>query len=136
MLNYVRDRCLANPNVYLSAEFTTPAFTFRSSARLWLNARAAWRRASPDAKCDEGCQAYILVEMRDAAGQAVVGGRSRERCVLMDVDAQKIPLTWAAAESASEAGELTLRDGDVVSLRFFYRDATIFAVGMEPEPVG
>ena len=73
--------------------------------------------------------------MRDAAGQAVVGGRSRERCVLMDVDAQKIPLTWAAAESAGEAGESTLRDGDVVSLRFFYRDATIFAVGMEPEPV-
>ena len=53
---------------------------------------------------------------------AVVGGRSRDKCVLLDVDGPKLPLKW---EGVGEPVALGTR----VTLRIFFRDATIFAVG-------
>ena len=70
----------------------------------------------------EGCQAYLMVEMRDADGRAVVGGRSRDKCVMLDVDDTQLPLKW---ENVSEPVALGTR----VTLRIYFRDATIFAVG-------
>ena len=74
----------------------------------------------------EGCQAYLMVEMRDADGRAVVGGRSRDKCVMLDVDDTQLPLKW---ENVSEPVALGTR----VTLRIYFRDATIFAVGSGEE---
>ena len=63
-----------------------------------------------------------MAEMRDAAGLAVVGGRSRDKCVLLDVDGPKLPLKW---EGVGEPVTLGTR----VALRIFFRDATVYAVG-------
>lgn len=69
-------------------------------------------------------QAYIMVEMRDAAGDAVVGGRTRDKCVLLDVDGAQIPLKWEGEEAHAPVAV-----GTRVTLRVFFRDATIYAVG-------
>ena len=67
-----------------------------------------------------------MVEMRDADGRAVVGGRSRDKCVMLDVDDTQLPLKW---ENVSEPVALGTR----VTLRIYFRDATIFAVGSGEE---
>ena len=108
-----------------NAEFTTPSFAIGEGTEsgLWLNAAARWASdREPGESCDEGCQAYVMVEMRDAAGLAVVGGRSRDKCVLLDVDGPKLPLKW---EGVGEPVALGTR----VALRIFFRDATVYAVG-------
>ena len=63
-----------------------------------------------------------MVEMRDADGRAVVGGRSRGKCVMLDVGAAQLPLKW---EGVGEPVALGTR----VALRIFFRDATVYAVG-------
>ena len=65
-----------------------------------------------------------MVEMRDEAGDSVVGGRTRDRCVLLDVDGPQIPLKWDG-----ETGRTPVALGARVTLRVFFRDATIFAIG-------
>ena len=108
-----------------NAEFTTPSFMIEEGTErgLWLNAAAKWMSGrAPGDSCDEGCQAYIMVEMRDATGHAVVGGRARNKCVILDMDGPRLPLRWIGVDKAVEVGTR-------VTLRIFFRDATIFAVG-------
>ena len=96
-----------------------------------------------------------MVEMRDAEGHFVVGGRSRDKCVMLDVvravgsmpliallcllhfafvsvaqrsggfhaqDGTQLPLKWAGVSAPVALGTR-------VTLRIYFRDATIFAVG-------
>ena len=116
-----------------NAEFTTPSFLFSPGETVWLNAAARWSRISADDACDEGCQSYIMVEMRDADGQDVIHGRSRDGCVLLDVDGQKLPLRWSGdtQRNSDSKGSRSNGKAERVTLRIFYRDATIFAAGVD-----
>ena len=58
--------------------------------------------------------------------EEAVGGRSRDKCVMLDVDDTQLPLKW---ENVSEPVALGTR----VTLRIYFRDATIFAVGSGEE---
>jgi hypothetical protein len=63
-----------------------------------------------------------MVEMRDAASGAVVGGRTRGKCVMLDVDGPQLPLKWEGVYDPIALGTR-------VTMRIFFRDATIFAAG-------
>lgn len=109
-----------------NSEFTTPSFVVGAGTEdgLWINTIAKWHRLSAEDGCDEGCQAYVMVEMRDAAGDAVLGGRTRDKCVLLDVDGVRVPLKWK-----HEAPRPPVALGTRVTLRVYFRAATVFAIG-------
>lgn len=65
-----------------------------------------------------------MVEMRDAAGESVLGGRSRDRCVMLDVDGSNLPVKWQGVTEPVPVGTR-------VTLRIFWRDGIIFAVGSD-----
>ena len=48
-------------------------------------------------------------------------GFERDKCVMMNVNGLQIPLQWKSAPAVPE--------GKLVSIRFSFRDATIYAVG-------
>ena len=116
-----------------NAEFSTQPFVVPSLAvgtSLWLNADISWEQHAGQG-CDQGCDAYVMVEVRsaDAASSQgrvsvgeVVPGFEKERCVLMNVDGIRLPLRWNGTSLAPLAGS-------TVQLRIYYRDATIFALG-------
>lgn len=72
--------------------------------------------------CDEGCAAYLMVALHDAATGKVVAGYEKEQLVFTDVDGTRLPLDWKGKTGSELAGK-------TVYLRIFYRDATVFAVG-------
>ena len=124
-----------------NGEFSTKPFAVPSAAegglgRLWLNAAAAWAGNLVTGGCDEGCDAYIMVELQTAADGRVVPGFERKKCVLLNVDGVRLPLRWKAPGAGATA---TVADGveqgppsagTKVQLRIFFRDATIFAFGV------
>jgi hypothetical protein len=61
-----------------------------------------------------------MVEARDDKG-AVIPGFEREQCIFRDVDGVRLPLQWPGQDPKALAGRK-------VALRFYFRDATIYAV--------
>ena len=57
----------------------------------------------------------------DAEGR-VIAGFERSKCTLMNVNSVEVPLAWAGNPAPPSAGT-------VVQLRFYFRDAVIYAVG-------
>ena len=108
-----------------SAVSTWP-FLMPIGASLWLNVRASWgagRAPGSHASCDEACNAYVAAELYDAATGEVLPGLTRDKCVLMDADELRAPLEWKGANASA------LASGKQVYVRFFFREATIYAVG-------
>ena len=86
-----------------------------------MNAAARWGQDSEYVQsCDEECAAYIMVEVRDATTERPLTGYERQKCVLTDVDSLALPLQWRNAPP--------IVAGTKVSLRIFFRDATIFSL--------
>jgi len=84
-----------------NAAFSTFAFGWPASGQLWLDANASWWNQStpgaiqPAAHCDQGCQAYVLAELRDAESGAVIPGYEKHKCILRNVDGTRLRLRWA-----------------------------------------
>ena len=88
---------------------------------LWLNAAAGWKGGLVTGGCDESCAAYVMVELQDSSAR-VWPGFERSKCMFMNVDAAELPLRWSGQPKPPPAGTM-------VRLRFFFRDATIYAFG-------
>ena len=65
-----------------NGEFSTRVFPIPSGGvgALWLNIEATWKGNLVTGGCDEGCAAYAMVALLDAASNRVVPGFERGRC--------------------------------------------------------
>ena len=63
-----------------------------------------------------------MVEVLDDAG-VVVDGYDRSQQIHQDVDAVMLPLAWPRAHP--------IKPGATVTLRLYFRDATIYAIGSD-----
>ena len=120
-----------------NAEFSTPPFRTPNAlmasgagggdgAGLVINADARWGRALRTGGCDEGCAAYIMAELRDAqTGRALPGFERNSSIPILNATGTQLPLLWQRSSTAAMA----LRAGTNVTLRVFFRDATVYAVG-------
>ena len=109
-----------------NAALSTPAFKMPKTESLWLNVEAAWgagRAPGSHASCNELCNAYVAAELYDAATRTVIPGLTRDKCVLLDVDDLRAPLEWEGVNASKLVG------GQQVFVRFFFRSATIYAIG-------
>jgi hypothetical protein len=110
--------------------FTTQPFIMPS--RLNLNAAAKWHgrnAATENRTCDEGCGAYIMVALhRAGAKHPVSEAFAAERCILLNVDSVRLPLVW---ETDGKAASIAQFRGQAMSLRIYFRDATVYAVDGE-----
>ena len=110
-----------------NVEFSTPPFTLptaapSSSCRLTVNADAKWGALLQTGGCDEGCAAYLLAELRDAASGKPLPGFERGRFVpIVNATGLALPLLWQGAPALPAAGA-------PVFLRFFFRDTTVYSV--------
>lgn len=107
---------LAGAHARSNAEFSTPTFNMPQET-LVLNANCAWHGNKSSVR---EMQPYIMVEIRDEDGQ-VIEGFEKEKCILTDADGLRLPLEWGGKYTTSIVGRR-------VSLRFYFRDATIYAV--------
>tara|TARA_B110000208_G_scaffold123260_1_gene150400 strand:+ start:99 stop:1910 length:1812 start_codon:yes stop_codon:yes gene_type:complete len=138
-----------------NGEFSTPPFdaTFTTSSgtsgglpaaspslslstQLWLNADASWRGAPITGGCDEGCAAYVMVELRDAASDAVLPGYDRAGCRLYNVSDTHIALKWESELALQTSVASSLQEQQLptvtvkrVRARIFFRDAIVYALG-------
>ena len=126
-----------------NAVFSTKVFAWPASGAVWLNANSSWWNHStpgaiqPLAHCDQGCQAYILAELIDAASGATIPGYEKEKCILRNVEGSKLPLHWKQghdeddAESTGPAQLAALQPhvGQEVRLRLYFRAAIVYAFG-------
>jgi hypothetical protein len=108
--------------------FSTPAFALPAGGGgLWLNADARWGAPLATGGCDEGCAGYVFCELVDAATGAAVPGFGRGAFdVLMNTSGTQIPLAWRAPAAARAAAA-----GQAVRLRVHFRDAIIYAFGVD-----
>ena len=107
-----------------NGEFTTPGFVFPTSGRLWLNADVSWGGSPVTGGCDEGCAAYVMVELQDASTGLVMQGFERTGCKLMNTTGLRLPLNWKRGSAAGGA----IAGREVVA-RVFFRDAIVYALG-------
>jgi len=113
-----------------NAEFTTGALRTKGARdRIWLSFDAHWTASVPDAPpphhaafsdCDEGCAAYVMVALLDAASGAVVPGFEKERCVHMNANEQRLHLLWQTRSPPP----------GTYKLRIYFRDAVVYATGV------
>ena len=66
-------------------------------------------------------QAYVAVEIRDAA-KNVIPGYEYDKCILQGVDDTRIPLNWEGRDGTELAGRK-------VQFRFYLRSSRIYALG-------
>lgn len=116
-----------------NAEISTDAFAMPAATPpvFYLNANAKWGDKLVTGGCDEGCAAYIMAELRDAATGDVIPGFEREKCIHMDVDSSRIPLQWAGSAGGDGSSSAGLAPGQLVQLRIFFRDATIYSLSFQ-----
>ena len=109
-----------------NGEFSTRLFTLGAGGinSLYMNADAHWHGNIVTGGCDEGCAAYVMVELQDEHGM-VLPGFERNKCTLMNVDDINIGLKWAGSPTPPAPGT-------PVKLRVYFRDATIYAIGGNP----
>ena len=106
-----------------------------------IDVKAVWHGRLETGGCDEGCNAYVFVELQDAGtGHAIAGYTRYEFDTMLDVDGTTLPLRWGKvptdpqAKAAVAAGKAYMAGGQV-RLRVFFRDATVYALnhGQEQE---
>ncbi len=95
-----------------NAEFSSPLFEMPQRP-LTVNIQSGTGTLLPD-------QAYVMVEARRPDGH-VIEGYEREKCLFVDVDGTALPLRWGEKNTTGLAGH-------AVCLRFYLRDARIYAV--------
>lgn len=108
-----------------NGEFSTKPFPFTSQS-LWLNVDASWGGDLVTQGCDEGCAAYVMVEMQYANDSTLVPGFERGNCMLLNITGQQVPLRWTGNPQPPP-------NGTKIMLRFYFRDATIYALGSNPQ---
>ena len=135
---------------YSNAEVVTPAVTVPAAAAgpIALNADATWSGRLVTGGCDEGCAAYIFVEVLDAASNITIEGFDRYNfSTLMAVDGGSLPLRWGGGGKNASSSSMhsssssvpppvqntTSLEGRNVRFRFGFRDATIYALVLESE---
>lgn len=92
-----------------------------------LNADISWLgNTSSSSSCDEGCAAYVMVDLLFSANGTVVPGHEARNCVHFNVDSTRIPLVWGNGEGA-QATAAAVR-AQPVSLRLHWREAVIYSV--------
>jgi len=135
---------LAGLSSLSNAEFSTAPFTMEADAlsSLWLDADSLWGQKKQFGDVDwckggcngvggsdEGRQAYIMAELLDADNSKAIPGFEKEKCVLMNTSG-KTPLRWAKDIAQLKQLEQTVA-GKSVRLRFYFRDATLYAAGSD-----
>jgi hypothetical protein len=116
-----------------NAEFTTLPFAYPAQTSaglgagtapaLWVNAEARWPGGNGVGGADEGHAAYILAELQDASTGKVLPNYTRDGFVVLNDGGTKLPLVWKNATASPVA------PGTVVQVKFYFREATIYAVG-------
>jgi hypothetical protein len=111
-----------------NAEFTTASFAWPAlpAKGLTLNADIRWYRPPPQLTCNQGCQAYVMVALLDAATGTQIPGYERRNCVLYDVDGQALPLIWKTNSTGTVMPPRP--PGALVSLRISWRSAVVYGV--------
>jgi hypothetical protein len=112
---------LAGYRSVANSEFSTRVFEVPSKP-LWVNADVHWD--GPPEACFDGCAAYLMVAALDGKSGAVLPGYEEGRCVMMNVNSTRLMLAWNGSKPLHEE-----HAGNLVRLRLFYRDATVFALG-------
>ena len=109
------------------------------SAALWVNANVSWHgqlKTTYDGVrgCDEGCAAYIYATVLDASTDQELPGYGLEQTIaMMNVDGQQMPLRWRQGGGGGGAPyDTSSLAGRRVRVRFYFRDATIYALGAGP----
>ena len=120
-----------------NAEFSTRPFPMPDEAageRLYVNADVSWgpSRGQGGVGCDEPCSAYLMAELLDAStGRAL---RHKEDCALQNVDGLEIELRWRSGGGgggeAAAAAVAVVAPKTAVRLRFYLREATVYAFGI------
>ena len=116
-----------------NGEVITSAFKMPSEP-LWINAHALWEGDDHTGGCDEGCAAYIMIELIDAESGAIIPGYEKEKCIMVNVDGLRLPVVWkkkAADFGVEDADDLTGTElaGKEIKMKIYFRDATIYAIG-------
>ena len=126
-----------------NGEITTKPFEMPGDA-LWINAHALWEGGNHVGGCDEGCAAYIMVELLNATSGDVLPGYERSKCIMVNVDGLRIPVAWKAGrvlahgtsmptadniDTTTEASTGTEFAGQLVQAKIYFRDATVYALG-------
>jgi hypothetical protein len=122
-----------------NGEFSTPAFTHPGTP-MWVEADAYWGQKTVFGEqdwCPGGCNgvggsdearsAYLQAEMWDEATQKVLPGFEKANCVFTNKGG-RLDLTWSSNNTLSEE-MLKEVAGKAVSVRFYFRDATLYAIG-------
>ena len=104
----------------INGAFSTRKFVLPDRP-LTLNAAARWHGDKTNA---QQRQAYVMAELLDARGRPIPGFE-KEKCIVQDKDGVDLPLRWAGRDTPALAGR-------IVAVRFYLRDATIYALGAAP----
>ena len=67
-------------------------------------------------------RSYVMAELQNEEGH-VIPGYERGKSVLLDLDELRAPITWTGSPTPPKAGT-------EVRVRFYFRDATIYAFGV------
>lgn len=70
-------------------------------------------------------QAYVMVEVYDANTHTVLPGYEKDKCVMMNVDAPDLKLSWGQ-KAPPVATHLP------VFVRIYFRDAIVYALNAAP----
>eukprot|EP00041_Stephanoeca_diplocostata_P018511 m.387735 g.387735 ORF g.387735 m.387735 type:complete len:261 (+) comp21036_c0_seq3:1387-2169(+) len=108
-----------------NGEFNSAVFAWPANG-LTLNADVHWE-SDGMGSCDEKCQAYVMVEVYDASTNVVLSGYEKANCVLMNVNAVDLPLSW-------DPSAQPVTQGTLVFVRIYFRDATIYALNTAQVP--
>eukprot|EP00039_Didymoeca_costata_P007937 m.105565 g.105565 ORF g.105565 m.105565 type:complete len:556 (-) comp13880_c2_seq4:43-1710(-) len=106
-----------------NGQFSTRVFTLgeTGTSAFYMNLDASWQGNIITGGCDEGCAAYVMVELQNASSGTVLPGYERGNCILMNTTDTHAPLRWKDAPA--------LKPGTQVRMRIYFREATIYAVG-------
>lgn len=110
---------LAGMYAVANGMFSSRPFTVASS-KFYINVDASWGPGLVTTGCDEGCAAYVMVEVLDMDNN-VLSGYERDKCIILNTTGIQVPLVWQGAKA--------LPQGKEIRLRFFFRETTIYAVG-------
>jgi hypothetical protein len=109
-----------------NAEASSPPFAWPEGGRgLWLDFDAHWEQP-PGGTCDQKCQAYVMVAVLGANDTAPIPGYERNKCVMYGAESTNHTLAWRGGNGTAAP---PIEPGREVRLRFYWRDALIFAVG-------
>jgi hypothetical protein len=109
-----------------NAELVTTPLVVPSDP-LAINADAHWQgRLLPTGGCDEGCAAYIYVEILDLTTGVAKPGYDRVAFeTIMDANSTALPLQWG-----NDSHTTAPLAGETVRVRIGFRDAIVYALGV------